>query len=60
MKVVIAEILGMACKDIKVNSQLGSPSYCCKTANLLQAQPMLSLHVSKAIFMFRPPLVEVL
>ena len=59
MKMVITGILGMSCKVNQVNSQL-SHSYWCQTANLLQAQPMLSLHISKPIFILRPPSVEVL
>ena len=60
MKMVIIGILAMACKVSKFNSQLGLHSYCGQTANLLQSQPMLSLHISKSIFILCPPSVEVL
>ena len=60
MKVVIIGKLGMACKVSKANSQLSLHFYWCQTANLLQAQPMLSLYISKPIFIIRPSSVEVL
>ena len=60
MKIVITGILAMACKVSKVNSQLSLHSYWCKTANLLQAQPVFSLHISKPILIFRPSSLEVL
>ena len=60
MKIVIIGILGIACKVVKVDSQLSFPCYWRQTANLLQAQPMFSLHVSKPILVICPPSVEVL
>ena len=60
MKRVITGILGMACKVSKVNSQLSLHSNWCETVDPLQAQPMLSFHISKPIFIIRPTSVEVL
>ena len=60
MKIVIAGKLGMSCKVSKVNSQLGLLWPSSQTANLLKAQPVLSLHIPKPIFILRPSSVEVL
>ena len=59
MKIVIIGILGMACKVVKVDSELSSPCYWRQTADLLQAQPVFSLHVSKPILVICPPSLEV-
>ena len=60
VKVIIKGILGMACKVIKVNAHVSLSSYWCQTANLLQAQPMLSFHIYKSILIVHPTSVEVL
>ena len=49
MKVVTTDKLGIACKVSKVNSHLSLHWHFSQTANLLQTQPILSLHISEAI-----------
>ena len=60
MKVVITDKLGIACKVSKVNSQLSHHWHFSQTDNLLQTQPILSLHISEAILIVCPPSVKVL
>ena len=58
-KIPVLSILVTTFKVTKVNPQLWHRSSSRQTVNLLQSQPMLSLHISKPIFILRPPSVEV-
>ena len=58
-KISIMCILVAIFEVSKVNPQLCHRLSSCQTANLLQAQPMLSLHFTKPILIRCPSLVEV-
>ena len=57
-KVSVLCILVMSFKVSKVYPQLCHTLSSCQTANILQSQPMLSLHISKSIFIFCPTSIE--
>ena len=59
-KILVVRILVMTFKVSEVYSQLCHGPSSRQTVNLLQAQPMFSLHISKPIIIFCPPSVEVL
>ena len=58
-KIPVLHILVTTFKVTQVYPQLCHRSSSCQTVNLFQAQPMLSLDISKPVFIFRPPSVEV-